>query len=113
MKFADRIGLRRGGLMVLVMAALVNAIPAFADMAGARNTTPVTSATRASSVLTPSGAGQNAGSCRDFELQVSRNGKTEIQPSRACRTGDGTWQMVKWKALRPVPCRGTGRGISI
>ena len=44
-------------------------------------------------VLTPSGGGQTAGGCRDFELQVSRNGRTEIQPSRACRTGDGTWQM--------------------
>ncbi|HJS22663.1 MAG TPA: glycine zipper 2TM domain-containing protein [Steroidobacteraceae bacterium] len=44
-------------------------------------------------VLTPSGGGANAGTCRDFELQVSRAGKTELQPSRACRTGDGTWQM--------------------
>jgi surface antigen len=46
-------------------------------------------------VLTPSGGGQAAGSCRNFELQISRAGKTEVQPSRACRTGDGTWQMMK------------------
>jgi surface antigen len=46
-------------------------------------------------VLTPSGSGQAAGACRDFELQATRNGRTEVQPSRACRTGDGTWQMVK------------------
>jgi surface antigen len=53
------------------------------------NTTGVTYA------LTPSGGGQAAGSCRNFELQISRAGKTEVQPSRACRTGDGTWQMMK------------------
>ena len=46
-------------------------------------------------VLTPSGGGQAAGSCRNFELQISRAGRTEVQPSRACRTGDGTWQMTK------------------
>jgi surface antigen len=43
-------------------------------------------------VLTPTGGGQDAG-CRNFDLQISRAGKTEAQPSRACRTGDGTWQM--------------------
>jgi surface antigen len=46
-------------------------------------------------LLTPSGGGQAAGSCRNFELQISRAGKTEVQPGRACRTGDGTWQMMK------------------
>lgn len=52
-------------------------------------------ATGVTYVLTPSGGGQAAGSCRNFELQISRAGKTEVQPSRACRTGDGTWQMMK------------------
>jgi surface antigen len=50
-------------------------------------------ATGLSYVLTPTGNGENLGICRNFDLQISRDGKTETQPSRACRSGDGTWQM--------------------
>ena len=44
-------------------------------------------------VVKPFGGAQNAGTCRDFELQASRDGRAESQKSRACRTGDGTWRM--------------------
>ncbi len=50
---------------------------------------------RVTYVIKPMGEAQNGGSCRDFELQASRDGKTESQQGRACRTGDGTWQMSR------------------
>ncbi len=33
------------------------------------------------------------GSCRNFKLDATRAGKTETTTRRACRTGDGTWQL--------------------
>ncbi len=44
-------------------------------------------------VVKPVGGVRNAGTCRDFELQASRDGRAESQKSHACRTGDGTWRM--------------------
>jgi surface antigen len=35
----------------------------------------------------------DGGSCRNFKLDASRDGKTESATRRACRTGDGTWQL--------------------
>lgn len=43
-------------------------------------------------VVTPV-AGTENGNCRSFELQASRGGKAQSERRRACRTGDGTWQM--------------------
>jgi surface antigen len=44
-------------------------------------------------VVKPVGGVQKGGTCRNFELQASRDGKAQSQQGRACRTGDGTWQM--------------------
>ena len=44
-------------------------------------------------VVKPFGGAQNAGTCRNFKLQASRDGRAESQKSRACRTGDGAWRM--------------------
>lgn len=44
-------------------------------------------------VLTPVAGAQAGGSCRNFDLQVTRAGNVQTQPGRACRTGDGTWEM--------------------
>jgi surface antigen len=44
-------------------------------------------------VVKPVGGVQNGGTCRNFELQASRDGKAQSQQGRACRTGDGTWRM--------------------
>ena len=43
-------------------------------------------------VVTPLGAA-GGDSCRDFTLESSLDGKLETQRGRACRTGNGTWQM--------------------
>jgi surface antigen len=47
--------------------------------------------TGVSYVVTPLGAAGD--DCRDFTLESSLDGKVESQRSRACRSGDGTWQM--------------------
>jgi len=44
-------------------------------------------------VLTPVASAQDGGTCRNFNLQVTRAGNVQTQPGRACRTGDGTWEM--------------------
>ena len=46
----------------------------------------------ASYVVTPIAA-DTGSTCRDFDLVVSAQGKTESQRGHACRTTDGTWQM--------------------
>jgi surface antigen len=46
----------------------------------------------ASYVVTPIAA-ETGSSCRDFDLVVSAQGKSESQRGHACRTADGTWQM--------------------
>lgn len=46
-------------------------------------------------VVKPIGGGSNSETCRNFELQASLDGKVQTQQRRACRTGDGTWQMSK------------------
>ena len=43
-------------------------------------------------VVTPLAA-ESGSTCRDFDLVVSTQGKTESQRGHACRTTDGTWQM--------------------
>ena len=43
-------------------------------------------------VVTPLAA-ESGSTCRDFDLVVSAQGKTESQRGHACRTTDGTWQM--------------------
>lgn len=45
-------------------------------------------------VLTPL-AGKSGEGCRNYSLQVSRDGKSRKQEGRACRTGDGTWKAVQ------------------
>jgi surface antigen len=52
----------------------------------------VNEASGVSYVLTPLAA-KSADTCRDFELQLTRAGKAQSQKGRACRTGDGTWEM--------------------
>jgi surface antigen len=44
-------------------------------------------------VLTPLAGSRDGGNCRRFTLQASRDGRTQSQQTRACRTADGTWQM--------------------
>lgn len=37
--------------------------------------------------------GERKGTCRSFELTVSRGGTSRIEKRRACRSGEGTWKM--------------------
>jgi surface antigen len=47
--------------------------------------------TGVSYVVTPLGAGGD--DCRDFTLESSLDDRVESQRGRACRSGDGTWQI--------------------
>lgn len=48
--------------------------------------------TGVSYVLRPS-ASDSKGTCRNFDLTVSRGGTSRTEKRRACRTGEGTWKM--------------------
>lgn len=45
--------------------------------------------------LTPvRGFQRNGQSCREFDLRTTAGGRSETTRSRACQTGEGTWQIV-------------------
>jgi outer membrane lipoprotein SlyB len=46
-------------------------------------------------VLTPVAGKTKDSSCRNFKLQATGKGKSESRDARACRKGDGTWELVK------------------
>jgi surface antigen len=51
---------------------------------------------RTSYLLTPlSGVQRNGQTCREFNLRATRGGRHEDGRGIACRTGDGTWQIVR------------------
>jgi surface antigen len=45
-------------------------------------------------VVTPVVVKNKVENCRTFKLQASKDGKSQSQDTRACRSGDGTWQMA-------------------
>lgn len=45
-------------------------------------------------VLTPSAPKRKDAGCRNYKLQLSVGGKTKLQEGRACRKGEGDWQLV-------------------
>ena len=46
-------------------------------------------------LITPvKGYARNGYTCREFDLQTTRGGRSETGKGRACQTGDGTWQIV-------------------
>lgn len=46
-------------------------------------------------LLTPvKGYARNGHTCREFDLQTTRGGRSELGKGQACQTGDGTWQIV-------------------
>ena len=49
--------------------------------------------TGVSYLLIPVASKEKGGNCRSYDLQLSLGGKTEKQRGRACRSGDGTWQI--------------------
>ncbi len=50
---------------------------------------------RATYVLTPGDGFQRGGqTCREFSLRRTAGSRTDTAPGRACRTGDGTWQII-------------------
>jgi surface antigen len=50
---------------------------------------------RTTYILTPLGGYKHNGrACREFDLQATRDGRTQTGRGRACQTGDGTWQIV-------------------
>jgi surface antigen len=50
-------------------------------------------ATGVSYVVTP--IGSMDGDCRRFKLQASRHGKSRVSEGRACRSGNGIWNMAR------------------
>jgi len=38
---------------------------------------------------------QDGRACRDYELALTRSGRTETQRGTACRSGEGSWQIVR------------------
>jgi surface antigen len=46
-------------------------------------------------VLTPIGGKHQNNACRSFKLKTTAKGKSETRDARACRNGEGVWQMEK------------------
>jgi surface antigen len=50
---------------------------------------------RTTYVLTPvRGFKQNGQTCREFNLETTRDGRSETGRGRACRTGEGAWRII-------------------
>lgn len=66
------------------------------ELAGARQRVSWPSAdNRASYTLTPgSGFTRNGQACREFSLLRNAGSRSDTTPGRACRMGDGTWQII-------------------
>ncbi|MET0656753.1 MAG: glycine zipper 2TM domain-containing protein [Steroidobacteraceae bacterium] len=45
-------------------------------------------------LLEPHGKAQSGGTCRTYKLTASKEGKSESNEGRACRSDDGTWTKV-------------------
>jgi surface antigen len=45
-------------------------------------------------VVTPVVVKNKVENCRSFKLQASRDNRSQSQDARACRSGDGAWQMA-------------------
>jgi surface antigen len=55
----------------------------------------VNAQTGASYAVKPTrGFKQNGASCREFDTVITLKGRSETVKDRACRSGDGTWQIV-------------------
>lgn len=44
-------------------------------------------------IVTPIASKKKDSACRDFRLQATRDGRSQTENARACRTGDGTWTL--------------------
>lgn len=52
-------------------------------------------ATGVTYLVTPAAGAKDGGACRNFKLKATREGRSRIQDGRACRSGDGVWQMAQ------------------
>ena len=53
----------------------------------------VNSRTGVTYVLTPAAPKRKGDACRNYQLQITLGGKTRTQDGRACRKGEGDWQL--------------------